>query len=205
MLQPNQKEERAAPPARPGRPRDPARHRAILGATRQVILEEGYGALSFDGVARRAGVSRMTVYKWWDHRAELAEEAMFSDLTQGEIPDKGSFEEDLFVLVEEMVEQLTDPVLVRGMAPLRAELMSKPHLMKATGARYHEPVVRRWRSVFERAIARGELEEIAHARAAHLVVLGSIEALSQHRPAVLSKKRMTKYLVNLLLSGISTR
>ena len=177
------KEGRAGSSSRPGRPRDPKRHRAILDATREVILEDGYGALSFDLVARRAGVSRMTVYKWWNHRAELAEEAMFSGVTQGEAPDLGSFEEDLFVLVEEMVEQLTDPVLVRGMAPLRAELNSQPHLLKATGLRYHAPVERQWRSVFERAIARGELDEDADALAAHLVVLGAVEAISQHRPA----------------------
>lgn len=195
----------AAAAPRPGRPRDPIRHGAILEATRQVILEEGYAALTFDLVAKRAGVSRMTVYKWWRHRAELAEEAMFSRVTQGEAPDLGSFEEDLFVLVEEMVEQLTDPVLLRGMAPLRAELNSLPHLLSATGLRYHAPVERRWRSVFERAVARGELDEETDALAAHLVVLGSIEALSQHRPAAVPKRRMTEYLVNLLLFGVLQR
>jgi AcrR family transcriptional regulator len=188
---------------RRGRPRDPRRHEAILEATRELILEGGYGRVSFDAVARRAGVSRMTVHKWWSHRVELVEEALFPDYGELPPPDTGSFAEDLELLVEEMVDRLTDPVLVLGMPPLRAELNANPHLLGPTGTRYGAPSQRRWRQVFRRAAGRGEISRDANAAAAMHVVLGAIEALSQARMAVVSRRKMTPYLVSLLLHGIA--
>jgi AcrR family transcriptional regulator len=191
----------AAKPRR-GRPRDPRRHQAILEATRELILEGGYGRVSFDAVAQRAGVSRMTVHKWWGHRVELVEEALFPDYSELPVPDTGSFEEDLELLVKEMVDRLTDPVLVRGMPPLRAELNANPQLLGPTGTRYGAPSQRRWKRAFRRAAERGEISGDVDAGAAMHVVLGSIEALSQARMGVVSRRKMTPYLVSLLLHGI---
>src|SRR4051794_26278049 len=59
-----------------GRPRDERSRQAILGATRDVLVEHGYGALTIEGIARRAGVGRQTVYRWWPTKADVALEAM---------------------------------------------------------------------------------------------------------------------------------
>jgi AcrR family transcriptional regulator len=187
--------------SRRGRPRDPRRHEAILEATRQLILDGGYNRVSFEAVAQRAGVSRMTVHKWWNHRVELVEEALFPDYGELPAPDTGSFEEDLQRLVKEMVDRLTQPLLVLGMPPLRAELNANPQLLHSTGRRYGAPSHRRWKAVFDRAAERGEIKSGADPMAAMHVVLGAIEALSQARPTVLSRRKMIPYLVTLLLRG----
>lgn len=49
-------------PAEPGRP-DP--HAAYLDAARACILDVGWRRTTLTGVARRAGVSRMTIYRAW--------------------------------------------------------------------------------------------------------------------------------------------
>lgn len=193
---------RPAAKPRAGRPRDPRRHEAILAATRELILEAGYNRVTFEAVAGRAGVSRMTVHKWWSHRVELVEEALFPDYTDLPAPDTGSFEGDLSELVEEVVERMTQPVLVLGMPPLRAELNSHPELMKNTAFRYGAPSKRRWAEVFRRAAKRGELARSTDASAAMHIVLGSIEALSQARPEVIPSKKMKSYLLGVLLGGI---
>jgi AcrR family transcriptional regulator len=188
---------------RAGRPRDPRRHEAILAATRELILDAGYNRVTFEAVAQRAGVSRMTIHKWWGHRAELVEEALFPDYTDLPAPDTGSFEGDLEILVEEFVERMTQPALVLGMPPLRAELNAHPEFMKATANRYGAPNERRWRDVFRRAAKRREIARSADPVAAMHVVLGSIEALSQAQPEVVPRKKLKTYLLTVLLSGIA--
>ncbi|MFP6655267.1 MAG: TetR/AcrR family transcriptional regulator [Myxococcota bacterium] len=188
---------------RPGRPRDPVRHEAILAATRTLILEAGYSRVTFEAVAARAGVSRMTIHKWWRHRVELVEEALFTDSQKFPPPNSGSFEKDLKTLVDEMVSRMTQPVLVLGMPPLRAELNAHPELMKSTASLYEVPNERRWKDVFARAARRGEIHRSADAVAAMHIVLGSIEALSQAQPEIVSRKKMGAYLLTVLLGGIS--
>jgi len=194
------------PPLNPprGRPRDANRHAAILAATRAILLESGYGKVTFDAVAQRASVSRVTVHKWWGHRAQLVEEALFEGLIEERAPDTGSFAGDLEALVAAMVRRLTDPLLVRGMAPLRAELNANPHLVRETTSRFIEPTIRRWQVVFDRAVRSGELSEGSDPIAAMLTVLGATEALSQHRPTVVPRRKLVPYLVDLLLGGIAT-
>ena len=191
-------------PARrgPGRPRDPKCHEAILEATRQLIVDTGYTHVTFEAVARLAGVSRMTVRKWWSHRAELVAEALFPDFSDLPAPDTGRFRSDLEVLIAEMVDRLTQPVLVRGMPALRAELNSHPELLSAIGSRYGDPSHDRWREVFGRARARGEIGPESDGVAAVLVVLGAIEALAQVRPRVVPVAQLGEYLSGLLLGGV---
>jgi AcrR family transcriptional regulator len=62
--------------AKRGRPRDERARQAILAATRDLLLADGYGALTVEGIARRAGVGRQTVYRWWPTKADVALEAM---------------------------------------------------------------------------------------------------------------------------------
>src|SRR5664279_4112643 len=52
--------------------RSPApRHRAILDGARIVFLEHGFGGASMDEVALAAGVSKMTVCRYFESKEEL--------------------------------------------------------------------------------------------------------------------------------------
>lgn len=57
--------------ARPGRPPDPAKQRAILDAARSLLFQGGPGELSMEAVARRAGVSKVTIYARYANREAL--------------------------------------------------------------------------------------------------------------------------------------
>jgi TetR/AcrR family transcriptional repressor of mexJK operon len=60
------------PTASPAAKRSAApRHRAILDGAKSVFLEHGFGGASMDEVALAAGVSKMTVYRYFASKEEL--------------------------------------------------------------------------------------------------------------------------------------
>ncbi|PRC54248.1 TetR family transcriptional regulator, partial [Mycobacterium sp. ITM-2017-0098] len=51
--------------ARRGRPRSEAVRSAVLTAAAELALAGGPSAATVDAIAKRAEVSRTTIYKWW--------------------------------------------------------------------------------------------------------------------------------------------
>lgn len=62
-----------------GRPRSDQAREAVLQAVDDLLLEEGYAAMTMKGIAERARVSRQTVYRWWSTKAEILFEASVND------------------------------------------------------------------------------------------------------------------------------
>jgi AcrR family transcriptional regulator len=113
--------------ARPvGRPREARADRAILEATLELIAERGIHAFRTDDVAARAGVGKGAIYRRYSSKDALVTAAV-ATLVNEEIvvPDTGSTEGDLSVLMHEAVE------LYRGSLPGR--LM--PNLVSAMAQR----------------------------------------------------------------------
>ena len=59
-------------PRPPGRPRDPAVRAAILAAARALLDEGGLAAVTVEGIARRAGVGKPTIYRHWPNAPAVA-------------------------------------------------------------------------------------------------------------------------------------
>jgi AcrR family transcriptional regulator len=62
-----------------GRPRSDAARLAVLYAVDDLLVEQGYAAMTMKGIAARAGVGRQTVYRWWNSKAEILLEAVILD------------------------------------------------------------------------------------------------------------------------------
>ncbi|MFI0975597.1 TetR/AcrR family transcriptional regulator [Streptomyces sp. NPDC021093] len=62
-----------------GRPRSEAARIAVLHAVDDMLVEQGYAAMTMKGIAERAGVGRQTVYRWWSTKAEILLEASITD------------------------------------------------------------------------------------------------------------------------------
>jgi TetR/AcrR family transcriptional repressor of mexJK operon len=58
-------------PSGPGRPKDPAKRRAILEAAKCLFLRNGYDGSSMDAIAAEAGVSKLTVYSHFTDKETL--------------------------------------------------------------------------------------------------------------------------------------
>jgi AcrR family transcriptional regulator len=82
--------------ARPGRKRSEESRQAILATTLDVVAEQGYGALTIEGIAARSGTGKQTIYRWWPSKADLLLDALATkaDL-HVPVPDEGSYAADL--------------------------------------------------------------------------------------------------------------
>lgn len=58
-------------PGRPGRPRSVEIEKAVLEGAYLLMATKGLAATTIDSIARQAGVSKMTIYKWWPSREAL--------------------------------------------------------------------------------------------------------------------------------------
>lgn len=61
----------------------------VLEATLDELAERGFGAFTIDGVARRSGAARSTIYRLWADRESLIGEAMESLNRQPQPDDPG--------------------------------------------------------------------------------------------------------------------
>jgi TetR/AcrR family transcriptional repressor of mexJK operon len=59
------------PTSGPGRPKDPAKRKAILEAAKNLFLSNGYDGSSMDAIAAEAGVSKLTVYSHFTDKETL--------------------------------------------------------------------------------------------------------------------------------------
>lgn len=60
-----------APVRSSGRPKDPAKHEAILAAARELFLDRGFAQANMQEVADRAGVSKLTLYSHFGDKMAL--------------------------------------------------------------------------------------------------------------------------------------
>ena len=63
----------------PPRRRNEKSRVAIVTATRELLLERGFDALTIEAVAARAGVGKQTIYRWWPSRTTLVADVMLED------------------------------------------------------------------------------------------------------------------------------
>lgn len=63
-----------------GRPRCEATKAAILEAARTLFATHNLSELSIEAIARQAGVSKATIYRWWDSKGSLVLDACLDGL-----------------------------------------------------------------------------------------------------------------------------
>lgn len=84
-----------------GRPRDPAKHAAIISAALHMFLERGFNAATIEHIAARAGVSKVTIYNRFTDKETLFEAVVkeqtdqISEATRLQTSSQGNFEAKL--------------------------------------------------------------------------------------------------------------
>ena len=91
-------------------PRIERSRRVILEAVLEELGEVGYGALTIEGVAARAGVGKSTIYRHWPGKLALVEDAFRTMKAQALIPEEGTLRERITGFLEQvarLVEEST--------------------------------------------------------------------------------------------------
>ncbi|HWM18410.1 MAG TPA: TetR/AcrR family transcriptional regulator [Ilumatobacteraceae bacterium] len=87
-------------------PRVERSRRVILEATLDELGEIGYGAMTIESVARRAGVGKATIYRHWQGKLDLLRDALETLKRPIPPPTEGSARERIVALLEALVEAL---------------------------------------------------------------------------------------------------
>jgi AcrR family transcriptional regulator len=118
------------------------------------MLKDGNVQFSMGAIAERTGVHRSTVYKRWPARADLVREALTLHNRRLEIPNTGSWRQDVHALARALAEFAWDPAEIGMNAAVaaNADAAFSKWMFKSW-----MPVQRKLRRPIERAIARGEL------------------------------------------------
>lgn len=134
----------------------------ITAAIRRAVLHElaavGYGRLSIEAVARRAGVGKTAVYRRWGSKLDMVREIV-ADVADHRLPlpDSGSLTGDIELLLQVAAQALKHPLASQIIPDLLAEAVRTPQL----GQTLRAVLQARQRDVasvlVDRAVARGEL------------------------------------------------
>jgi AcrR family transcriptional regulator len=142
---------------RPGRPRSEKTRLSILEAAADIMLESGFAATTIEAIAARAGVSKVTIYKWWPSRGAVAIDAYYHRYRESiAFSDSGDIGADLTRQILLMVKAF------RGRAgELMAELLGHaqgdPALAEMWRERWLQPRRDATTEVLRQAIERGQI------------------------------------------------
>jgi AcrR family transcriptional regulator len=160
-------------------------HRAIVDATKALLDEQGYTATSIDQIARRAGVGKQTIYRWWPNKAAVVLEAHAEQAAERHpIPDTGDLRGDLRAFATSFSHTLGDTAVGR----VCVQLIGEAQVDEAFAEAYRDVFVTARRAavreVLERARARGEIRADADIELALDLFFGPIwyRRLIRHAP-----------------------
>jgi len=125
-------------PSALGRPRDPAIDAAVLDAARELLLEVGYGGLSFDLIARRANVGRPAIYRRWPTKVQLVFDAVYPPAVPqsvGDIHDTGDLRADLLDFTQRSAAMMSRPITRAALPGMLAEFHDDPSVLNPIFAR----------------------------------------------------------------------
>jgi AcrR family transcriptional regulator len=142
---------------RPGRPRSERARLAIMEAAADLLIEGGLAAATIEAIAARAGVSKVTIYKWWPTRGAVAIDAYFHRYQQTiAFEDSGDVAHDLTVQIQALVEAFRGRA-GQVMAELIGQAQSDDALAEMLRERWIQPRREMTGMVLRRAIDRGQI------------------------------------------------
>ncbi|MER7419307.1 TetR/AcrR family transcriptional regulator [Micromonospora peucetia] len=180
--------------------RGPRGAEAIHAAVLDLLAADGYATLTVEGVARRSGVNKTTLYRWWPSKPALVaatfRHAIARDLP---VPDTGTLRGDLTALLRSKTAFFAD-----GPGRLAADVLAHTGA-DAELARLADELLGQHRThvaeVTGRARARGELTGPVDDTLLADLLLGPVwlRAVVTHRPLPPAD---ADALVDTLLAGL---
>lgn len=131
---------------------------AIRAAVFAELAAVGYGRMSMEGIARRAGVGKAAVYRRWRSKLPLVLDLVPAVAAGGlPVPDTGTLRGDVRELLEVAARALSHPMAAQIVPDLLAEAARSPEMADALRSALRETYGGIAAAVVRQAVARGEL------------------------------------------------
>ncbi|RCV52353.1 TetR/AcrR family transcriptional regulator [Marinitenerispora sediminis] len=186
----------------PGRPRDPHADSAILRAAVDLLIERGIDQTSMEGIAKRAGVAKVTVYKRWSTKEDLLADAI--EKVRDDLPSvdpehaASGLPELLETLLPRWGEALADPRYRALSARLLGAGPGHPALLESYWHHHVLPRRERSRVLLREAQAHGVLAPTADIDILLDMMAGAIIHHLLLEPGDPHPEQVTRYLRRLL-------
>jgi AcrR family transcriptional regulator len=197
--------------------RKTARPQELLAAALDLFVERGFAATRLDDVAARAGVSKGTLYLYFENKEELfkavVRENMLPLLGEAEaaIDAFPGHSADLF---REIIMGWWERIGNTRLSGITKLMMAESGNFPEVARFYHEEVIRRAdgmiRRLLERGMARGEFRRIDTAHATSVVIAPVLmlmmwkHSFADCQPQTIAPQPYLECVIDLLLNGMAT-
>ena len=138
--------------------RDESARLAVLHAADDLLVERGFGGVTIEGIAARAGVAKQTIYRWWPSKVEILLDTLIDDASrQLAMPATGSAVESTRRYLRSLARFLGKEPAGKVLLALIGEAQHDRGMARTFHQRYLDPQRRREREMLERCVTSGEL------------------------------------------------
>ena len=180
----------------PGKPRDLEK---ILQTAYELLERDGFKKVSVEAIAAHAGVSKVTIYRWWPNKAAVIMDAFLLMMVPVvPFPDTGSICENLRQQMLGLVNAYRGKI-GQTFAALVAEGQSDLDLANAFRSRFLEVRREPIRGILKQGILRGELRPDIDIEVTIDILYGPINyrLLIGHAP-------LDEYFIEILVEQVVT-
>ena len=138
--------------------RNPATHEAIINAAAEILREKGYAGLTIEGIAKRSGAGKPTIYRWWPNKIAILIELFDRETSRLlKIEDIGSTRQEVTEWFAILWEDWQTTVSGETYRSILAEVQSDPKALEFFNKSYIPHRRDILMDILKRAQDRGEL------------------------------------------------
>ncbi|MFC9437457.1 TetR/AcrR family transcriptional regulator [Nocardia sp. NPDC057030] len=148
----------STPRPRSGPRRDEAARLAVLHAADDLLVEHGFSALTVEAIARRAGVAKQTIYRWWPSKVDILLDTIIEDTGKHlPVPTETPTAESIRDYLRAFARFLTRDPAGKVLLALIAQAQHDPGTAASLRERYLGPRRARERELLARGIDAGTI------------------------------------------------
>jgi AcrR family transcriptional regulator len=175
----------------------------VLEATIAELARLGADSISVESVAERARVNKTTIYRRWPTPDKLVRDALLHIANEGiAVPDTGSLRSDVSKIIDMLRMVVASP---HTHALIRMHLSGTMHGdLAALALSIHRQKDHQMKTVFVRAVARGELPPHTDVDLLYDTLVGAFFHLTVFRSERASRARMEQAVDLILVGAMNT-
>jgi AcrR family transcriptional regulator len=187
-----------------GRPRSEESEEAILAATLDLLTEKPLRDISMEEIARKAGVGKATIYKWWPSKAYVALDAFLRKTNRMvPTPDTGSVKGDLLEQIRSLLVFYRSPA-----GRILGQFVAESQMDKEFASLFREQFLKPRREankvIFDRGVERGEIDANLNRELVLDLIFGSAiyRMIVRHAPL---EDKLADDMASILFGGLGNR